>query len=43
MLIIQLSDDLTKSALPGTFADGFVTAEAMSFRMFYVGIDTVAP
>ena len=43
LLIVQLGDDLTKSALPGTFSDGFVNAEAMSFGLFYVGIDTVAP
>lgn len=43
LLMVQQNDDLTKSALPGTFSDGFVTAEAMSFGSFYVGIDTVAP
>jgi hypothetical protein len=43
LLIVQLSDDFKKSALPSTMINGFVTAEALSFGMFYVGIDTVAP
>jgi hypothetical protein len=43
LLIVQLSDDFKKSALPSTMIDGFVTAEALSFGMFYVGIDTIAP
>ncbi|MDQ1332988.1 MAG: hypothetical protein QG576_1023, partial [Bacteroidota bacterium] len=43
LLIVQLSDDFIKSGLNGTFADGFVTCDALSFGMFYVGIDTVPP
>jgi hypothetical protein len=43
LLIVQMSDDFQKSALPSTMFNGFVTAEALSFGMFYVGIDTVAP
>jgi hypothetical protein len=43
MLIVQLSDDFIKSSLGGTMADGYVTAEAMLFGMYYIGIDTVAP
>lgn len=43
MLIIQLSDDFKKSGLSSTFNDGVVTAKPISFGMFYVGIDTVAP
>ncbi len=43
LLIIQLNDEFTRSALPGTISDGFVNTEAMSFGKFYVGIDTIAP
>jgi len=43
LLIIQINNESAPGALPGTIADGFVNAEAMSFGMFYVGIDTVAP
>lgn len=43
MLIVQMSDDFKKSALASTMTEGFVSAEALSFGMFYVGIDTVAP
>jgi hypothetical protein len=34
---------MKKSALNSKFADGYVSCEALSFGMFYVGIDTVAP
>lgn len=43
LLIVNLSDDFRKSALASTFNDGYVTAEPLSFGMFYVGIDTVPP
>ena len=43
MLLVQLSDDLKKSALSSTFSDGYVTANALSFGKFFVGIDTLAP
>lgn len=43
MLIIQMSEDFTKSSLGGTWTEDFITANAQSFGMFYVGIDTVAP
>jgi hypothetical protein len=43
MLIVNLSDDFQKSALESTLADGYVSAEALSFGMFYVDIDTIAP
>ena len=43
LLIVQISDDFKKSALNSTFADGFVTADALSFGMFFVGIDTIPP
>jgi hypothetical protein len=43
LLIVQLSEDFKKSPLPSTFSDGYVTAEPLSFGMFYVGIDTVSP
>ena len=43
MVIVQLSDDFSKTSLGGTWADDFISASAQSFGMFYVGIDTVAP
>jgi len=43
MLIIQLSDNLQKSALSTSWSEGFLTAEASSFGDFFIGIDTVAP
>lgn len=43
MLIIQMGDDFSKSSLGGTWTEGHLTADATSFGMFYVGIDTVAP
>ncbi|MCX6301464.1 MAG: hypothetical protein NTW82_04715, partial [Bacteroidia bacterium] len=43
MLIVQMNDDFKKSALSSSITDGYVTAQALSFGMFYVGIDTVAP
>jgi hypothetical protein len=43
LLIVQLSDDLIKSPLSSTFTEGYVTADALSFGMFYVGIDTIPP
>jgi len=43
MLIVQLNDDFRKSALKSTWTDGYLTADALSFGMFYVGLDTVAP
>ncbi len=43
MLIVQMSDDFAKSSLGGTWNEDFITANAQSFGMFYVGIDTVAP
>jgi hypothetical protein len=43
LLMVQMSNDFKKSPLSSTFNEGYVTAEAMSFGMFYVGIDTVSP
>lgn len=43
MMIIQLGDDFTKTALSSEWNEDFLTAEATSFGMFFVGIDTVAP
>lgn len=43
LIVVQLSDDFKKSALSSSYSDGFVTADALSFGMFFVGIDTVAP
>jgi hypothetical protein len=43
MMIIQMSDDFRKSGLSSILADGWVTAQASSFGMFFVGIDTISP
>jgi hypothetical protein len=43
LLIVQLNDDFIKTGLNSTFSDGFVTGDALTFGMFYVGIDTVPP
>jgi len=43
LLIIQSDGNMKKSALNSKFADGYVSCEALSFGIFYVGIDTVAP
>jgi Peptidase family M23 len=43
MLIVQLGDDQKKIAENSTWADGFLTAEVLSFGRFYIGIDTVPP
>jgi hypothetical protein len=43
MLIIQMSDDFTKTSIGGTMNEGYITADAMSFGMFYIGIDTLGP
>jgi hypothetical protein len=43
LLLVQMGDDFKKSALASTFAEGYVTADALSFGMFYAGIDTVPP
>ncbi len=43
MLIIQMGDDFSKNPLGGNWTEDHLTADATSFGMFYVGIDTVAP
>ncbi|MBK7627825.1 MAG: M23 family metallopeptidase [Bacteroidales bacterium] len=43
MMVVQLSDDLKKSALNSSWKEGFLTAEASSFGNFFIGIDTVPP
>jgi hypothetical protein len=43
MLIVQFDDDQKKSAMNSIWAEGYLTAEVLSFGNFYVGIDTVAP
>jgi hypothetical protein len=43
LLLVQMSDDFKKSALSSTYSEGYVTGDAQSFGMFFVGIDTVAP
>jgi hypothetical protein len=43
ILIVQMDDDFKKSSLNSTYSEGYVNAEATSFGMFFVGIDTVPP
>lgn len=43
MVIVQIADDLKKSALNSSWSDGYLTAEALTFGNFFVGIDTIAP
>ncbi len=43
MLIVQMGNDFSKSSIGGSWTEDFITANAQSFGMFYVGIDTVAP
>lgn len=43
IILIQMSDDFKKSALKSTMSDGWVTAQASAFGMFFVGIDTISP
>jgi len=43
LLLVQLSDDFKMSALNSRWTDGYVTADAPSFGMFYIGIDTIGP
>lgn len=43
MTIVMLGDDQKKSVLNSTWIDGYLTAEAMSFGNFIVGIDTIPP
>ncbi|MBG0860902.1 MAG: M23 family metallopeptidase [Bacteroidales bacterium] len=43
LLIIQTDGNSKKSPVSSKFEDGYVTAEPLSFGMFYVGIDTIAP
>jgi len=43
LLIVQLSDDFKKSPLNSTYSEGYINADALSFGMFFVGIDTVPP
>ena len=43
MMIVESGDDNEKGAINSTWSEGYLTAEVLSFGMFYVGIDTVAP
>ncbi len=43
LLIVQLGDDQKKSAVNGIWAEGYLSADILSFGRFYVGIDTIAP
>jgi len=43
MLIVQLGDDLKKSPANSFWAEGYLTAEILSFGKFYIGIDTIPP
>lgn len=43
MLIVQLGDDHSKSAVNSRWVGEYLTADALSFGKFYIGIDTIAP
>jgi hypothetical protein len=43
MLIVQLDNDLKKTAANSTWDEGYLTADVLSFGRYFVGIDTVAP
>jgi hypothetical protein len=43
MLIVQLDDDLRKSATNSSWEEGYLSADVLSFGRYFVGIDTVAP
>jgi hypothetical protein len=43
MIIVQLSDDNKRNALNCNWTEGFLTAEALAFGKFYIGIDTIPP
>jgi hypothetical protein len=43
MMIVQLGDDQKKSPLYSYWSSGYLTAEALSFGKFYIGIDSIAP
>jgi hypothetical protein len=38
-----MSDDFKKGGIASSYSDGYVTGDIVSFGMFFVGIDTVAP
>jgi hypothetical protein len=43
MLIVQMSDNFTKSAIKSSYSEGYLTGDILSFGMFFAGIDTIAP
>jgi hypothetical protein len=43
LLLIQTDGNSKMSPVSSKFEDGYVTGEPLSFGMFYVGIDTIAP
>jgi hypothetical protein len=43
LLIIQLDDKMNQNAVGGTFSDGYVNADLMSFGNFSVTLDTIPP
>jgi hypothetical protein len=43
MLIVQYGDDQKMIAMNSVWTEGYLSAEALSFGKFYIGIDTVAP
>jgi hypothetical protein len=43
MLIVQLGNDERNIALNSTWSEGFLTAEALTFGRFFIGIDSVSP
>jgi murein DD-endopeptidase MepM/ murein hydrolase activator NlpD len=43
LLITEIDDKMKQSAVGGTFSDGFITADVLSFGSFAVAADTVPP
>ncbi len=43
LIMVQLNENMSKSPVNSTFAEGFVKAEVLSFGDFYIGIDTISP
>lgn len=43
MVLVQYIDNQKKNAIPGTWTNGFLSADVQSFGRYYIGIDTIAP
>lgn len=43
LLIVQIDDRMRRTSTGGTLANGYITADIMSFGNFAIGIDTIPP